>query len=172
MRSTTLAASRDSVLLDSADSAAATVTISAPTMEKMTVVTPVRTAARPKGTKPRCAVRLLIPGLAGLPAPSSQPAATTMNTTIAATLIDANQNSNSPYERAEVRFTAVRITLIPRPICQTSNIGSHTCAVSAPTSASNATTTTQNHQYSHPVMNPAPSPRAARTYSVNEPRPG
>jgi hypothetical protein len=45
MRTTTLAASRDMVLPDSADSAAATVTISAPHMEKMTVVTPVKTAA-------------------------------------------------------------------------------------------------------------------------------
>ena len=69
-----------------------------------------------------------------------------MNTTIAATLMDANQNSNSPYERAEARFTAVRITMSPSPICQTSNIGSQACAVCAPTSASNATTTTQNHQ--------------------------
>src|SRR3954463_3485495 len=142
----TVAASRDSVLFDSADSAAATVTISAPTIEKMTVVTPVRIAAQPNGAKPWCAERWVKPGLAGLPTPSSQPAATTMKTTIAATLMDANQNSNSPYDRADVRFTPVRIAMSARPICQTSNIGSHACAVCAPTSASNATTTTQNHQ--------------------------
>src|SRR5512138_444148 len=124
MRSTTLAARRDSVLLDSADSAAATVTISAPTIEKMTVVTPVRMAAQPNGAKPWCAVRFEMPGLDGLPTPSSQPAATTMNTTMAATLIEANQNSNSPYERVELSFTAVRMAINPRPICQTSSVGS------------------------------------------------
>src|SRR4029077_13251889 len=145
MRSTMFAASRDIVLLDSADSAAATVTISAPTIEKMTVVVPPRTAAQPNGVQPPCAVRFARPGLAGFLTPNNHEAATTMNTTIAATLIDANQNSNSPYERAEARFTAVRITMSPRPICQISNIGSHTCAVCAPTRASNATTTTQNH---------------------------
>ena len=48
----------------------------------------------------------------------------------------------------------------PRPICHTSNIGSQTCAVCAPTNASNATTTTQNHQYSQPAMKPAPSAQA------------
>ena len=96
MRSTTLAASRDIVLFDSADSAAATVTISAPTMEKITVVMPLRIAIQPKGAKPWCAVRFARPGLAGFFTPISQPAAMTMNTTIAATLIEANQNSNSP----------------------------------------------------------------------------
>src|SRR5688572_2169382 len=146
MRRTMVAASRDRVLFDSADSAAATVTISAPTIEKMTVVTPVRIAAQPKGVKPWCAERFETPGLDGLPIPSNQPAATTMNTTIAATLMDANQNSNSPYERADARFTAVRIAISPRPICQTSSIGSHACAICAPTSASYPTTTTQNHQ--------------------------
>ncbi len=40
------------VLFDSADSAAATVTISAPTIEKITVVMPARIAAQPKGAKP------------------------------------------------------------------------------------------------------------------------
>src|SRR5262245_9735171 len=124
MRSTTVAASRDMVLFDSEDSAAATVTISAPTMEKITVVTPVRMAAQPNGTKPPPVVRLPSPGDEGLPTPSNHEAATTMNTTIAATLIDANQNSNSPYERAEARLMAVSNTISARPICQTSNIGS------------------------------------------------
>src|SRR5690349_21482052 len=155
MRSTTLAASRDIVRFDSADSAAATVTISAPTIEKITVVVPLRIAIQPNGAKPWWAVRLDKPGLTGFFTPSSQPAAITMNTTIAATLMDANQNSNSPYERADDRLTAVRITMSPRPICHTSNMGSHAWAVCAPTSASKATTTTQNHQYSQPVMNPA-----------------
>src|SRR5678815_4124111 len=153
MRSTTLAAMRDMVLFDSADSAAATVTISAPTIEKMTVVTPLRIMTQPKGANPWCAVRWLKPGLAGFFTPINQPAATTMNTTIATTLMDANQNSNSPYERADDRFTAVSTSMSASPICQTSNAGSHSCTIFAPTNASNATTTTQNHQYNQPVMN-------------------
>src|SRR3954451_13644027 len=111
MRSTTFAARRDIVRVDSADSAAATVTISAPTMEKITVVMPLRIAGQPNGAKPWCAVRFERPGLEEFFTPSSQPAAITMNTTIAATLIDATQNSNSPYDRAEERLTAVRMTM-------------------------------------------------------------
>ncbi len=51
------------VLPDSADSAAATVTISAPHMEKITVVMPANIAAQPNGANPPCAVRLRKPGL-------------------------------------------------------------------------------------------------------------
>ncbi len=70
----------------------------------------------------------------------------TMNATMAATLMDANQNSNSPYERAEARFTAVSSAIRPRPICQISSDGSHRCTIFAPAMASTATTTSQNHQ--------------------------
>ena len=38
---------------------------------------------------------------------------------IAATLIDENQNSNSPYERADSRLTAVMTAISTRPICHT-----------------------------------------------------
>src|SRR5690348_14335676 len=154
MRSTTLAASRDMVLPDSADSAAATVMISAPHIEKMTVVTPVNTTGYPSGAKPPCEVRLLKPGLACEPMPRSHAASTTMKTTMAATLIDANQNSNSPYERADVRFTSVSTTMSPRPICQTSNIGIHPCTIFAPAMASMPTTMTQKYQYNQPLMKP------------------
>ena len=34
-----------------------------------------------------------------------------MNTMIAATLMEENQNSNSPYERADMRFTPVMIAI-------------------------------------------------------------
>ena len=67
---------------------------------------------------------------------------------------------------------AVSSTINPRPICHTSSMGNQAWMVTAPAMASMATTTTQNHQYSQPVMNPAALPRPARTYSVNEPSPG
>ena len=38
--------------------------------------------------------------------PNAKAAASAMNTMIAATLMEANQNSNSPYERADIRLTA------------------------------------------------------------------
>src|SRR5262245_55145443 len=123
MRRTTVAASRDIVRFDSADSAAATVTISAPTIEKITVVTPVKISSQPFGANPPCEVRFDTPGLDALPTPSNHDAATTMNTTMAATLIEANQNSNSPYERADARFTAVSTAISARPICHTSKAG-------------------------------------------------
>ena len=44
----------------------------------------------------------------------------------------------------------------PRPICQTSNIGSHPCTIFAPAIASMPTTITQKYQYIQPLMNPAP----------------
>src|SRR5437868_11063902 len=94
-----------------------------------------------------------------------------MKMTMAATLMDENQNSNSPYERADIRFTPVSSTIRMRPICQTGR-SIHACSSPAPAMASMATTTTQKYQYNQPLMNPAQSPSPKRTYSVNEPMPG
>ena len=80
----------------SSDSAAAMVTISAPTKAKITITTPERIVTPPSGAKPPWAVRLLRPGESPAPTPSRKPAAIAMKAMIAATLIDANQNSNSP----------------------------------------------------------------------------
>jgi hypothetical protein len=68
-----------------------------------------------------------------------------MNATIAATLIDANQNSNSPYERVDSRFVAVKITISASPICQTGR-GIQVFRIVAPAMASMPTTTTQKYQ--------------------------
>ena len=38
---------------------------------------------------------------------------------LAATLIEENQNSNSPYEREDSRFTAVSASIRTSPICHT-----------------------------------------------------
>ena len=71
-------------------------TISAPTKAKITITMPDRTVTGPAGKKPSWAVRFESPGESPPPIPSSQPAAIAMNAMIAATLIEANQNSNSP----------------------------------------------------------------------------
>ena len=80
----------------SADSAAAMVAISAPTIEKITTTMPEKSAPTPLGKRPPCSVRLeksrLVPGHR----PSTNSAPSAMKTMIAATLIPANQYSNSP----------------------------------------------------------------------------
>ena len=68
-----------------------------------------------------------------------------MNATIAPTLIDANQNSNSPYERDDIRFTAVSASISASTIVQTGN-AIQRCRIAAPAIASIATTTTQKYQ--------------------------
>ena len=68
-----------------------------------------------------------------------------MNARIAQTLIEANQYSNSPYERAESRFTAVSTIMRPKPICQCGK-SIQAAMICAPAIASTATTTTQKYQ--------------------------
>src|SRR6266436_4498440 len=99
----------------SLDSAAAMVVISAPVSEKYTVTAPASTATQPFGMKPPSALRLRNVGPAGEVKPQAYAAASAMNTTIAATLMEANQNSNSPYERADMRFTAVMMPMSASP---------------------------------------------------------
>ena len=91
-----------------------------------------------------------------------------MNTMIAATLIEANQNSNSAYERADMRLTPVITAISPSPISSGVSCGSQCPRIFAPAMASTGTTSTQKYQYSHPTTKPAPSPSPARANSVNE----
>src|SRR3984957_11227534 len=86
---------------------------------------------------------------------------------IAATLIDANQNSNSAYERADIRSTALITAINPTPSCQVGN-GSHWCRILAPAIASTGTTMIQKYQYSQPQVKPAHGPKPTRANSVNE----
>ena len=78
--------------------AAAIVAISAPTIEKMTVTMPTVIAPKPSGMNPPWAHRLekSIDLFGHKPRTNSDPSA--MNTQIAATLMPANQNSNSPKD--------------------------------------------------------------------------
>src|SRR5512143_642921 len=157
--------------LGSFDSAAATVVISEPVMEKNTVATAANTGVQPFGAKPPCTVRLPMVGPAGEVKPKAQAAATTMKARMAPTLTDENQNSNSPYDRADSRFTAVITAISTRPISQ---IGSaiHCWISLAPAIASIGTTITQKYQYSHPATNPAPCPSPWRANSVKDRMPG
>ncbi len=80
----------------SADSTAAMATISAPIIEKITVVTAASAASAPFGAKPPCANRLENPGAGPAMSPKAWAPATRMKAMMADTLIEENQNSNSP----------------------------------------------------------------------------
>ena len=71
-------------------------------------------APTPFGKNPPCAVRLLKskPLLGQMPSTNRVPS--TRKTTIAETLMPANQNSNSPNEVTENRFVAVISTIRTR----------------------------------------------------------
>jgi len=121
--------------------------------------------------KPPCAVRLAKVLPAGEVTPQANSAASAMNTTMAATLMEANQNSNSPYERADIRFTAVMIPMSTMPSSHggTSAHGANQlCRMLAPAIASTGTTIIQKYQYSQPATKPAQGPRPARANSLNE----
>src|SRR4029079_3913115 len=128
------------------DSAAAIVAISAPTMEKITVTTPTVTAVTPSGKNPPWAHRLEKPiDLSGhKPNTKSPPRA--MNATIAATLMPANQNSNSPNDETENRLVAVIKTIRTREQNH-SGMSTQYWMIFAPAMASKPTTITQKYQY-------------------------
>src|SRR4051794_17949625 len=91
----------------SGDSAAAMVATSAPTIEKITTTIAEKMAPTPSGKNLPNLVRLeKSRSLFGqMPSTKSEPMARKM--TMAATLMPANQNSNSPKEETENRFVAV-----------------------------------------------------------------
>ena len=70
-----------------------------PTIEKITTTMLEKIAPTPCGRKPPCAVRLLKSKLWPGHRPRTNSAPSTRKTMIAATLMPANQYSNSPYER-------------------------------------------------------------------------
>ena len=96
MRVITAVDMRATARTGSRDSAAATTVISAPTIAKNTLVTAASTATTPSGAKPPPLTRLLQVGSPCEVRPKAQAAATTINATIAETLMSENQNSNSP----------------------------------------------------------------------------
>src|SRR5271169_1231191 len=88
---------------------------------------------------------------------------TTKNATMAATLIDANQNSNSPNDLTDMRFVPVSSSSNTKLISQVGSPGNQKRTRPAPATASRATTMTQKYQYIQPVKNPANAPMRGRS---------
>ena len=84
-----------------------------------------------------------------------------MKKMIAATLMPANQNSNSPKDDTEIRLVAV-INIIRTNAEIHRGMSTQYWMIFAPATASNPTTMTQKYQYSHATENPAHPPRALR----------
>ena len=143
------------------DSAAAIVAISAPTIEKMTVTMPTVIAPKPNGMNPPWDHRLekSIDLFGHKPTTNSEPRA--MNTMIAATLMPANQNSNSPKDDTENRLVAVIKTSRTNAVNH-SGMSTQYWMIFAPAMASKPTTITQKYQYSQPTEKPAQLPSALR----------
>ena len=148
-------------LSGSEDSAAAIVAISAPTIEKITVTTPTVIAMTPSGKNPPWLHRLekSIDLCGHKPRTKSEPSA--MNTMIAATLIPANQNSNSPNDDTENRLVAV-IKISSTNADNHSGMSTQYWMIFAPAIASKPTTITQKYQYNQPTEKPAQLPSALR----------
>ena len=90
---------------------------------------------------------------------------------IVATLIEANQNSNSPYARTDHMLVAV-IRIVRTSAISHNGPSIQRCRMLAPATASKPTTMTQKYQYSQPLVKPHRSPSDRRINSVNEPSVG
>src|SRR6476661_570733 len=88
-------------------SAAAMVATSAPTIEKITTTMAEKIAPGPCGRKPSWLTRLLKSIALSGQKPRTKAPPRTRNATMAATLMPANQNSNSPKEETENRLVEV-----------------------------------------------------------------
>ncbi len=84
-----------------------------------------------------------------------------MNTMIAATLIPANQNSNSPNDETENRLVAV-IKISSTNADNHNGTSTQYWMIFAPAIASKPTTITQKYQYNQPTEKPAQLPSALR----------
>jgi hypothetical protein len=129
-------------------SAAATVAISAPSIEKTTVITPTSTELGPNGAKPPCCVRFAsarsVEPAFGV-SPIRKPMPSSRKTTIAPTLIDENRNSNSAKARVDHRFVATIEPMMTSPLIHTGT-GAIGCSSLAAMIASTAMVTIQPSQ--------------------------
>src|ERR1700722_17415820 len=121
------------------------------------------TGRMPLGAKPPRAVRLAT--LAAPPGhrPSTYAPAANRNATIAATLIEANQNSNSPNDLTDTRLVTVSDNSNTRLMSQVPSPGSQKRTREAPATAASATAKPQKSQYIQPVRKPASSPSRGRS---------
>src|SRR3954451_24567120 len=162
MRPITELVDRRIALPGSGDSAAAMVATSAPVIEKITTRIAAKMAPTPLGKNPPWAVRLLRSKPLSGHAPTTNRTPMTRNSTMAATLIPANQNSNSPKELTEKRFVAVLSDISTRDASHSGIPGAQNWTTLAPAPASKPMTITQKYQYSHPTEKPAQPPSAER----------
>src|SRR4051794_27216574 len=130
----------------SCDSAAATVAISAPTIEKTTTTMLEKIAPAPLGRNPPWSVRLLRSKPWSGQRPITNRVPSTRKAMMASTLMPANQYSNSPYEPTENRFVAVISVISARAKTQRGTSENQTRRISAPATASKPTTITQKYQ--------------------------
>src|SRR3954447_1972582 len=129
----------------SCDSAAATVAISAPTIEKITTTMLEKIAPTPFGRKPPWLVRLLKSRSWFGQMPRTYRVPRTRNTMIAKTLIPANQYSNSPYDPTDTRSVAGIRTISPNDSSH-NGASNQNVMILAPATASKPTTITQKYQ--------------------------
>src|SRR5580692_6327935 len=117
----------------------------------------------PLGAKPPRTVRFATLGATPGHRPSTYAPASIRKTTMAATLIEANQNSNSPYDLTEIKLVTVSNNIIDKLMTHEGSPGNQKRINPAPATASSATTMTQKYQYIQPVRKPASSPRSGRS---------
>jgi len=94
-----------------------------------------------------------------------------MNPMIATTLMEENQNSNSPNERVGSRLMPMR-SMSSNALRSQTGRGTQACSNAAPANASTDMVTIHMYQYSHPTTKPIPGPVDARTRSVKAWTPG
>src|SRR5258708_40276544 len=114
--------------------------------------------SKPLGANPPCAVRLPMLGWTPGHKPDTYTPAAPKNKTIAATLMEANQNSNSPKDRTETKFVAVRGKSTAQLKNQAGTPGSQKYTTPAPATPSSPPPRTQKNQKTQPGTKP---PRAA-----------
>src|ERR1700730_19385725 len=100
----------------------------------------------PFGAKPPCAVRLATLGAAPGHRPRTKRPASIKKTVIAATLIEANQNSNSPNDLTEMRFVRVSSSITPKLMSHGGSLGNQKRLSPAPATVPLATTLPQSRQ--------------------------
>src|SRR5258708_13090348 len=88
--------------------------------------------SKPLGANPPCAVRLPMLGWTPGHKPDTYTPATPKNKTMAATLMEANQNSNSPKDLTETKFVAAKDNNTGRLINPAGPPSRQTCHQPAP----------------------------------------
>src|SRR5689334_647998 len=143
IRTTTALAAFVTAFWGFGDSAAAMVATSAPVIEKITARIPPMMTPDPFGKNPPWAVRFEKSIARSGHSPRTKAVPMTKNVMIAATLIPANQNSNSPNDETDSRLLAVIATRSINPPSHSGMPGIQYWRILAPAMASKPTMITQ-----------------------------